>query len=228
MADHTEDALIREVNDELREEQMRQLWSRYGGVVVAAAILVVAIVAGYQGWKQYSTSTRMAEGEAFAAASQMAQNDPKMALDAFRALGAEASTGYGVLAKLNQAALMADTGDVAGAVQLYQQIARENSADPAISGLAIVLSAVREVNVGGYDRADLDLRLNAIAGPDHPYRYSARELLATIALEQGDMENARSRFADLAADASAPRGIRQRASDVLLGLGGPDSTGGAN
>lgn len=219
MADQIEDALIREVNDDLREEQMKKLWSRYGGLVVGAAILVVVIVAGYQGWKQYSMSVRTTEGEQFFKASQMTVSNPQEALQAMRELGNEASTGYGVLAKFQHAALLAETGDTPGAAQLYQQIARDTSADPALSGLAIILGAVVEINAGGYDRAAIDLRLNAIADADHPYRYSARELLATIALQHSDIENARARFAELAADAAAPTGIRQRARDIMLELG---------
>jgi len=219
VADQLEDALIREVNDELREEQMHKLWQRYGGFVVGIAILVVAIVAGYQGWKHYTATTRHGEGERFYGASQLARaGDTAGALAAFQALASEASTGYGVLAQFQEASLKVDAGDPAGAAALYVQIAKDHAADPAVSGLANVLGAMVELNAGGYDRAALELRLNAIAGDDQPYRYSARELLGLLALDAGDVVNAKALFEQLADDAGAPQTMAQRARDITQSL----------
>ncbi len=222
MADQLEDALIREVNDELREEQMHKLWQRYGGFVVGIAILVVAIVAGYQGWKHYTTTTRLEEGERFYSASQLADvGDVQGAISAFQMLAADASTGYGALSQFQQAALLFNAGDAQGAMALYVQIAKENSADPAIAGLANVLGVALELNAGGYDRAGLELRLQAIAGDEQPYRFSARELLGLVALDAGDKENARALLTQLSDDATAPQSMRQRARDVVDSLGAP-------
>lgn len=221
MADHIEDALIREVNDDLREEQMKQLWKRFGGYVVGVAVLIVAIVAGYQGWKQYDVSTRGAEGEGFHAAQQRARaGDMDGALQAFAQLSLDASSGYGVLAEFQHAAIMAVKGDAAGASQLYQKIARDNSGDVALSGLATVQAAMVDIDAGGYDAGAMTVRLNAIAGDDHPYRYSARELLGLIAMDSGETAQALDLYKQLAADAKAPAGIRNRATKLVQYLGG--------
>lgn len=220
MADHTEDALIREVNDELREEQMKKLWQRFGGYVVAVAVLVVVIVAGYQGWNHYIASARMEEGERFhAAISQLQSGDADGAAKAFAQLSADASTGYGVLARFQEAALLNEKSDAQGAGALYVQIAKDNASDPVLSGLANVLGAMAEINAGGYDKAGMELRLTAIAGDDQPYRFSARELLGLIALQSGDTDKARTVFAQLADDATAPRATAQRARDIAQSLG---------
>ena len=195
------------------------LWKRFGGYIIGAAVLVVVIVAGYQGWKHYTVTTSHAEGEQFYAASQSARaGDTAGALAAFQALASEASTGYGVLAQFQEASLKVDAGDPAGAAALYVQIAKDHAADPAVSGLANVLGAMVELNAGGYDRAALELRLNAIAGDDQPYRYSARELLGLLALDAGDVVNAKALFEQLADDAGAPQTMAQRARDITQSL----------
>lgn len=220
MADHTEDALIREVNDDLREEQMMKLWQRYGGYVVGVAVVIVAIVAGYQGWKHYDVSTRSSEGERFQTASQLAQQGNEQdALTAMRALADDASSGYGVLARMQEAALLTKQGDAAKAAALYQQIARDNLGNVALSGLANILGILVEINAGGYDRKALEFRLSTIAEEGHPYRHSARELQGIIALEAGDSEKARTAFSQLAADATAPQSLRDRAQSLIQRLG---------
>lgn len=219
MADQIEDALIREINDDLREEQMMQLWRRFGGYVIGVAVLVVVIVAGYQGWKHYTTTASHEDGERFYAASQMARSgNHAAAIEAFQKLAAEAGTGYGVLALFQEASLKVQTGDTAAAKALYLQIAKDNAADPAVSGLANVLGALVELKTGGYDRANLEMRLNAIAVEGQPYRYSARELLGLVALDAGDIANARALFEQLAADTTAPQAMSQRAHDIAQSL----------
>ncbi|MBF0248322.1 MAG: tetratricopeptide repeat protein [Alphaproteobacteria bacterium] len=221
MADHTEDALIREVDDELREEQMRLLWQRYGGLVVGAAILLVVVVAGYQAWRQYDVSNRMAEGERFHAAMTLADTgDVTGAKAALAALTSDASSGYGLLAEFKQAALLADGGDAAGAAALYQKIARDAAGNAPLSGLAGILGALIEINAGGYDPKSMEFRLSTLADDTHPYRHTARELLALVALDAGETDKARGLFETLSADAQAPAGLRERAQKLLQQIGG--------
>jgi len=40
-----------EVDEELRAERAQQLLKRYGGVIIAGAILIVGAAAGWQGWR---------------------------------------------------------------------------------------------------------------------------------------------------------------------------------
>lgn len=220
MADHLEDALIREVNDDLREEQMKKLWQSYGAYVVAAAVLVVAIVAGYQGWKHYTTTTRLEEGERYTQALSLVRDgDSAGAIQALGQLGQDAASGYGVMAKFRQAALMAESGDIQGAGALYADIARTNASDLSISGLANVLGAMVEIGAGGYDPAAMRLRLQPLSGEEHPFRHSARELTALVELEAGNAQGAADILKQLATDNTAPQGIAKRARELLQGMG---------
>ena len=220
MADQTDDGLIREVDEELREEQMKKLWQRYGKYVVSTAVLIVAVVAGNQIWKSQQLSNRSTESaQYFDAQSLAASGNSQDALKAMQALAGSASTGYGVLAQFQEAALLAETGDHANASQLYQQIARDTLGDVALSGLASIMAAMVDVNAGGYDRAALEFRLTSMADETHPYRFSARELLAVIAMEHGDTEKAKVALNTLIDDLRTPQNLRLRAQSMLQGLG---------
>lgn len=221
MADQIEDALIREVNDDLREEQMALLWKRYGGFIIGVAVLIVAIVAGYQGWKKYDLDTRTAEGDGFYSATLLAKSgNMDEAIKAYAQLSKDSTGGYGTLAGFQQAALMAANGDAKGAATLYQDLAKKNAQDVAMGGLANILGAMLEINTGGYDVAGMTLRLEAISGDAHPYRFSARELLALVSMGSGDTTKALETFKMLSLDSKAPGGIRARAKKLVQYLGG--------
>jgi len=42
--------IFHEVDEEVRREQLKKLWDRYGNYVVAAAFLLVAAVAAWRGY----------------------------------------------------------------------------------------------------------------------------------------------------------------------------------
>lgn len=216
-----EKALHREVDDDLREEQMMMLWKRFGSYIIGVAVLIVVIVAGYQGWKQYDLSNRTAQGDSFYSASLLAKTgNIESALQAFGQLSKDSGSGYSTLANFQQAALMAANGDTTGAAALYQNIAKNNAGDVAMGGLANVLGAMLEINTGGYDVAGMTMRLESISGDDHPYRYSARELLGLVFMESGDTQKALESFETLSGDSTTPNGIRTRAQNLVKHLGG--------
>lgn len=221
--DATQEALFREVDEDLRHEQMAKLWSKYGGVVIAAALVIVLSVAGYQGWQAWERSVRQDEAARYAAAVRMLeQNNPQAATEALGALAAEADTGYGAVAALRRAALLAEQGDAQAAVEAYQAVAADGSVDIAFRDLARLLAVLHRME-GGDDAAPADALiadLQPLTDPANPFRFSALELTAVLSLKQGDEARARDLYKALAEDAGAPQGVRGRARQMLAALGG--------
>ena len=46
-----DDSFIREVNEELRKEQAKAVWNRFGPLMIGIAILVVLATAAYVGYR---------------------------------------------------------------------------------------------------------------------------------------------------------------------------------
>jgi hypothetical protein len=60
-----------------------------------------------------------------------------------------------------------------------------------------------------------------------PFRYSAREFLALVALRTGDNDLARAEFQKLSQEAGTPQGLRRRAVDILDTIGAPANSSSA-
>lgn len=219
MADQTEDSLIREIDDELREEQMHKLWKRYGNAIIGVAVVIVAIVAGYQGWNTYTTNQRMSEGEQFYNSVLRSQSgDIEGAITGMQVLAETAGSGYAVLARFQEATLLSGRGDNIGAADVYRAIAEDTSVDSSLSAMALVLGAFQELDSSA-PRDDLVRRLGTISNDSSPWRHSAREILALIAVEEGRRLDAAKQLGALADDSSAPAGIRSRARNLAAQLG---------
>lgn len=215
-----------EVNEDLRAERAQALLKRYGGLIIAVALLIVAAAGGWQAWHWWQARRDMAAGTAFLAAMTAAQaTGPAQdaasrtaAINAFDQVAATAPDGYRTLARLRAAALKADSGDIQGAAALYDQVSSDSAADPMLRDLASLLWAQRQLDTG--DPARLEARLKALATPDNPWHALASEDLALLDLRQGHTDAAKTTLRRLAGDVTLPQDLRGRASGLLNRLGG--------
>ena len=161
----------------------------------------------------------------FAEAGAAAATDPALAAAGFAALGEDGPRGYALLARLQEAALLARQGDRAGAVAAYERAARSTD-DPIYRDLATLMSVLvaMQAPTGELDANDVQSKLARLAGDGNPWRYSARELQALMALKSGQAAEAERLLKQLVADPGVPAGVRERA-EILLATSGQDESG---
>ncbi|MBC8158500.1 MAG: tetratricopeptide repeat protein [Alphaproteobacteria bacterium] len=218
MADQVQDNLLREIDEELRQEKYPKLWKRYGSYIIAVAVIIVGGVAGYQGWRNWDIKSRMEQSDRFEAALEVQRaGDLEAARNAFVELSDDAGAGYATLARFHETAILAKNGDRNAAIESYEQISEDTSVTEDFRNLAIILGAMLELDSA--DPAQLTARLEPLADAKNPWRFSALEITGLLALRAGDTEKARKIFTQLSDDATAPQGIRGRAAEMLASLG---------
>jgi len=210
--------IFSEVDEDLRRDKYEMLWKRYGKLAMAGAAAVVIATAGFVGWQEYTKRARIEAGGAFAAAKTLTEEGRNAdAANAFAALARDGVGEYATIARLEQAAAVAATGDRAGAVALYDKMAADNAGE-VFGELAALLAAQNVLDDG--DIAGARQRLEALIGPGKTWRYSALEMIALAALADGDADSARKGFKELTDDDQAPQGVRSRSAEMLSALGG--------
>jgi hypothetical protein len=213
-----------EVEEELREERMQALLKKYAGVLIAAALLVIGGVAGWKAWVWYqerrdlAAATLYLDASTLSEAAGVANANRPAAIGAFQAVAANAPDGYRVLARLREAALRADSGDLPGASALWAEVAADSSADPLLRGVANLTWCIH--NADKADPAVLEGRLKPLAAAGSAWRSLAQEQLALLDLRQGHTEAAKTQLKQLAEDITAPAGVRNRAGILLNRAGG--------
>ncbi len=216
--------IFTEVEEDLRREKAKRLWDRYGWI---ATTLVVAIVLGtgaFQGWRWYEAREAAAAADRFLAATRAAEaNDTEGALAGLAPLASSGPGGYRLLARMQEAGLRARAGEREAAIRLWEGIAADAATPSPYRDLAVLLSVLHSIDVG--DAAAMTARLVPLDRPDGAFRYSARELLAAIAVKQGERERAITILRGLAAAEDAPNALRSRAAETLGALGSPAPAG---
>ena len=130
--------IFNEVDEEVRREQLKKLWDRYGTYLIALCVLVVIGVGAWRGYQWWQGKQAERSGAAFQQAVELAEaGKHQQAEAAFAKLAADGTAGYRALARLRQAAELAPT-DRAAAVKAYDEIAADGSASQVIRDLATV------------------------------------------------------------------------------------------
>lgn len=207
--------LFREVDEEVRQEQIITFLKRFGRAIIAVVVAAIAALAGYNYWQSQLQGEREAESEQFeAAVGLMADGEVAAAADQFAALEDETGRqGYGMLAGFRRADALAQSGDINGAVAAYDAIA----ADSGVEGFYRDLSRISAANllVDTASPEEIDERLISLSGEDSNHRFSALELRATAHFRARDIDTARALFEQVSEEAPVTSGARLRAAQML-------------
>lgn len=208
--------LFREVNEEIRRDQMKALWARYGSTVLIVAVALVVGVAGYRGWTYWHNSRIAEAGAKFHNALSLAEaGKTEDARNALIKLERDAPAGYETLAKLRLAAANAKSGKRDEAVAIYDAVAADSSVDSIFQDYARIQAATLLLDTA--DAKVIKDRVGALDAEGNPWRSSARELIGLSAWRAGDLDTAQKQFSDILVDQAAPSNLRERA-DMMLAL----------
>ena len=208
--------IFQEVDEEVRREQLKKLWDRYGIYAVIAAFLVVAGIAAWRGYSWLEARKAAEAGAAFEAASTLAETGKHSEAEAaFAKVAADGTSGYRNLARLREAAELSQV-DPKAAIAAYDKVAADGTVGAALQDLATLRAGAILVDTASFDEAQR--RLEPLTANDRTFRHTARELLVLAAWRAGDSAAAKRWFDMMAADIQTPAATRSRV-EMLMALG---------
>ncbi len=214
--------IFHEVDEEVRREQLKKLWDRYGNYVVAAAVLLVLAVAAWRAYMWWEAKKAAETGAAFEAAITLAESGKRSEAEAaFADIAGHGTSGYRHLARMREAAELAQT-DPKAAIAAYDQIAADRSAGPVLQGLASLRAGALLLDTGSYQEAQR--RLEPLAANDRTFRHTAREFLVLASWRAGNATGAKRWFDLIMTDAQTPAATRSRV-EMLMAVGTGASSG---
>ncbi len=207
----TDESLIREVDEEVRQDEYKKLWDRFGTLIMGVAALVVAGVGGTQAWQYYQQ--KQSEQAAVVYFDALKKSEAKKYDDASAALKAVTHGGYAQLAKLEEAALLASKGDTENAVAAFDAFAADSSHPVVLQDVARIRAGYLLVDTAKPD--ELLTRLGRYDKEGNAWRHQAREIFGLAAWRTGDMTMADRYMNAIVADPETPAAMRQRATMMV-------------
>jgi hypothetical protein len=211
---NNDDTFIREVNEELRSEQLQTAWKRYRPAVIGVAVLIVVGVAGASTYEWWQARESSASGDRFLTAVKNAtEKNSDAATKELEALTKDGFGSYPVLARLRLATLKAEKGDAKAAIADFLAIGQDGGVPKAVRNVAKIRAAWLMVDSASYD--EVASQIEELAAATSPVRHSARETLGLSAYKAGNYAKSRDWMQLIVDDNDAPAGARTRARMIL-------------
>jgi hypothetical protein len=200
--------IFNEVDEEIRRERLNKIWERYGTLIVAAAVLIVAGVGGWRGYEYYQSKKAAETGTTFQQAMTLNTDGKTDEAEAiFQKLGTESSGSYRDMARIQQAITLAKKDPKAG-VAAFDAIVADGSTPPLMKDVAALRAGFLLVDTAPYE--DMQKRIEPLTASERPFRNSARELLALSAWKAGNKPETKKWVELISNDPTASGGIRNR------------------
>lgn len=204
------DSFIDEVTEEVRRDRLYAMFRRYGWI----GVLLIVLLVGGAAFNEYRKAQARAAAEALGESLLSALEAPTETARA-EALGAVA-TGDNARAAALVAMLDAAVAD--GGADALWSIASNPDLPPLWRDVAALKAAI--ASSGEMPAAELISRLEPLALPGAPYRLLALEQIALAEVSRGETDAALDVLREIVADNGAGEGLRQRAVQLIVALGG--------
>lgn len=200
------ESFIDEVTEELRRDRLYATFRRYGWIAILAVVLIVG-GATYNEYRKASERNRaQALGDAIIAALEDTPEGQRAeALAAIDARG-EAKAIVGLLAAAE-----------GGGAEMLRALAADAELPAVWRELAAFKAVLADAELTPEGRI---AELEPLTVPGGPYRVLALEQIALARIELGENDTALALLRDIRADGEAPAGLRRRAAQLIVALGG--------
>lgn len=213
-----EGAILREIDDAVRQGDIEEFGRKYGKPLFAAVIIAIAAFGGYLFWQSRQEAAMEAQGEKLIGAlDHLRAGNLKTASGALASIVEEAGGGTKASAQMLRAGIAARQGDSKQAANLFAELAADESAPAALRDLAKIRTIA--IRYDQMDKAKIVSELRPLAAPGKPFFGSAGELVAMAYLDQGKTAEAGALFAQIAKDEGVPESIRSRTRQMAGMLG---------
>ncbi|HEX6742028.1 MAG TPA: tetratricopeptide repeat protein [Sphingomicrobium sp.] len=212
------ETFVREVDENLRRDQLRDLSKKYAGWLIAAVVLFLAAAGGFIYWQDYKKKQAEKAVEELAEIyTGIGKGDIASAPKRLDALSDARAKAVRASAEFGRAAVAIEQNDIKLATAKFRALAGDKSLPKPFRDLALIRQTALEFD--SLKPEQVIARMAPLTKPGTPWYGSAAEMTAMARIKQGNTAEAGRLFAAIAADQQVPEELRGRALQIASTLG---------
>ena len=212
------ETFLREVDEELRRDQMNRFVRRYGWAILGAFLLVMGAVGGWIWWQGHQQEEVGKHGETLVSAlDSLEAGNRNAASPKLAELENSNIAGYRAAALFARANSETAAGNAPAAIATLRAIAANEELDEVYRQAALLRQTQLEFD--SLPPQQVVQRLRPLAAPGSPWLGSAGEMLGVAYLKMHRPDLAGPVFAAIGRDEHVPDSIRTRAVQMAGSLG---------
>lgn len=209
------DAFINEVNEDVKNDNFKVLWNRYGIFVILFVVLAVSATVSFERIKSWKVAQNQANTENYMVAAQLRDN-PAQTLEALQKIAGDNQGIFSDFAKLQIANVLFSQDKTEEALATLQNLLDDNTVNNEVKHIALVKLATYRVDT--MPRAEFEAMLKPLIAENTSWSPLAQDLLAMAAIRDGDVDTAQTIYENILKIKDLPENFRTKVQDMLNSL----------
>lgn len=209
------DAFIQEVDEDVKNDNLKELWNKYGLLIVAFVVLAVSAAISFdkiQAWKMLRNQNRTQE---YMAAAQL-QADSNETIAALQKISTDNQGIFSDFAKLQIANVLLVENKQEEAFAALEKLQEDKQVNEEVRNIALIKLATYKVDSLGYD--EFAKLVQPLIEAENSWTPAAQDLLAMSAIRNGNVEDAKEIYGKILKIKDLPDGFRNRIQDMLSSI----------
>lgn len=209
-----QDALLKEISEDVKNDKMKDLWDRYGLFIIIFVALALTAAVSFESFRSWAKKRDQEISNAYAVAISL-QNQGRLD-ESMKLLQniSERSGLYADIAKLQIANIYFEQNKPQEAVDLLQQLVSKRSVSRQMKDIAALKLAAYKLDADA-PAAEVEKLLSPLTEEGNGSYNVARELLAMLYIREGNLEKAKAEYEMIVASASSSDALKSRAQDMI-------------
>lgn len=209
-----EDAFIREIDEELKNEQLKRLWDKYGLFVILFVVIAISAVVSFETFKAWKEKRNQEFSDTYAYALNL-QNQGRYAeaMEVLDNLIKSNKSIYSEIAEIQKANVFLEQGKNQEALSILEKVVADEDFNPQMKDIATIKLASFKLDYASQD--EIKAMLNPFIEQNSTWANIAKEMLAMLAIREKDYNTAIDLYQEISNAENISENMKARAQDMI-------------
>lgn len=209
-----EDAFIREIDEELKNEKLKKIWDKYGLFIIIFIIAAISAAVSFETFKSWNEKRNQEFSDTYAYALNL-QNQGRYAeaMEVLDKLQKSKKAIYSDIAEIQMANIMVEQNKIEEAIAVLENVVKDKDFNPQMKEIATIKLASYKLDYAPSE--EIQEMLTPLVRQNGVWTNIAKEMLAMLAVRDGDLDRAKTLYQEISVAANTPESLKARAQDML-------------
>ena len=209
-----QDALLKEVSEDIKNDKMKDLWEQYGLFIIIFIALALTAAVSFETFRNWSKKRDQEISNAYAVAISL-QNQGRFdeSMKILQNLAGRSGL-YADIAKLQIANVYFEQNKPQEGIKVLEQLVSERGVSRQMKDIAALKLAAYKLD-NNAPAQEIESLLKPLTENNNGSYNVVRELLAMLYIRDGNMDKAKAEYEMIIASATSSDALKSRAQDMV-------------
>ena len=209
-----QEAFIREVTEEVKNDNLKQMWEKYGIYIILLVVLSIVGAVSFEGFKSWRKARSETWSDTYAYALNL-ENQGKYdeSLEVLKKMEQTGGNIYSDIAKLQIVNILFEQGKKDEAISTLESIVADKDINKKLRNVSVIKLASYKLDKAS--REEINALLEPLIEENGSWTNIAKEMSAMAAIRDGNIEEAQTLYHEILNTPNLPDGLKMRVQDML-------------